>query len=392
MTTILHNRRYLLLLLIFASVLVSVVATLAIVAAQAPDTHHTLGARLGSAYIDGEENIVARVNGYPITQAEFAAERVRYRNLLWSINDLAERAVPDDEYAAGSSGDYFRGPLYRGPISQDTWITDKFNAELLLLETSGQDRVALAELILEYARFSKAVDAGHMPSKAEVAEFVDQTRAAHESHFATSAHSEWGDTAATQGVIEAVGAQRYWSEIYTARTTRNLADASWYQAVFHTAAEDYNRYSSINLHEAVDSGLDRMAIADVEVEIVDADEVKATPEEAIAYLHELWELQGPSPEPTAEPLAVQNLQASETHDSVTLTWDAETSPDVLGFEILRDSNTGVFQTIAELEPSVRRYVDTEGLRPNTGYYYAIRTIPNNAIEEAQIKIYTLPAP
>lgn len=392
MTTILHNRRYLLLLLIFASVLVSAVATLAIVAAQAPDTHQTLGARLGSAYIDGKENIVVRVNGYPITQAEFAAERVRYHNLLWSINDLAERAVPSHEWTHTSDSNINE---HRRPVPQDIWITDKFYAELLLLETSGQDRVALGELILEYARFSKAVDAGHMPSKAEVADFVDQLRAAHESHFATSVHSEWGYTAGTQGVIEAVGAQRYWSEIYTARATRNLADSSWYQAAFQTAAENYNRgflYSGINLHEAVESELNRVAIADVEVEIVDADEVKATPEEAIAYLHELWELQDPSLEPPAQPLAVQNLQASETHNSVTLVWDAEPSPDVLGFEILRDSNTGVFQTIVELEPSARRYVDTEGLKPNTGYYYTIRTIPNNAIEEAQIKIYTLPAP
>ena len=293
MTAILHNRRYLVLVLVIASVILSVVATVAIVTAQIEDTHRTLGSRLGSAYANGKVDIVLRINGNPITHVELAVEKIRYHNNLWGTKDLIERAVPSVEETANSDDQY------RGPLPEH--ITEGLNAELLLLEKYGQDTVALANLILEYARFSKAVEAGHLPSESEVTEFVEQIRQSHEQHVAASAHPDWGITAGTAGIIEAVGAERYWEEIYPARTVRNMADASWIKA----AIEDYNHGESAGVPGRVimgiDRELDREAIADVDVEIVESGDVKAAPEEAIAYLQELWQVLDSPVEPNANP-------------------------------------------------------------------------------------------
>lgn len=293
MTAILHNRRSLVLILAIASAILSVVAAVAIVKAQIEDTHRTLGSRLGSAYANGRDDIVLRVNGYPVTHAELAAAKVRYHNNLWGTRDLIERAAPSDEELADSDDQY------RGPLPEH--IAEGLNAELLLMEKHGQDRVALANLILEYARFSKAVEAGHLPSESEVIEFVEQIRQSHEQHVVASAHPDWGITAGTAGIIEAVGAERYWEEIYPSITMRNMANASWIKA----AIEDHNEGESTGAHGTVFMGIEReldgAAISDIEVEVVDAAEVKASPEEAIKYLHELWEVLDQPEEPVANP-------------------------------------------------------------------------------------------
>ena len=103
-----------------------------------------------------------------------------------------------------------------------------------------------------------------------------------------------------------MGAERYWSEIYFARATRDLANASWVQA----AIEGYNDGEGTGVHGTVimeiERELSQEAVADVQVAIVDPDMVQATPEEAIAYLHELWDVLYPSVEPTPNPTPERN--------------------------------------------------------------------------------------
>ena len=82
------------------------------------------------------------------------------------------------------------------------------------------------------------------------------------------------------------------------------ANASWVE----TAIIDYNDGEGINGTEIMEIELEfnRAAIADVEVEIVNATEVEATREEAIEYLKEWWEVLYPSVEPVANPTPERN--------------------------------------------------------------------------------------
>ena len=75
-----------------------------------------------------------------------------------------------------------------------------------------------------------------------------------------------------------------------------------------TAIIDYNDGEGINGTEIMEIELEfnRAAIADVEVEIVNATEVEATREEAIEYLKEWWEVLYPSVEPVANPTPERN--------------------------------------------------------------------------------------
>ena len=77
----------------------------------------------------------------------------------------------------------------------------------------------------------------------------------------------------------------------------------------------------------------------------------------------------PTPSPTPVPsLAVQNLRAEEAPGTITLTWDAPDSDDVLGYEILRQVlGSADAQTVASLNSDATSYVDTDGLQSGVGY-------------------------
>ena len=99
----------------------------------------------------------------------------------------------------------------------------------------------------------------------------------------------------------------------------------------------------------------------------------------------------PTPSPTPVPsLAVQNLRAEEAPGTITLTWDAPDSDDVLGYEILRQVlGSADAQTVASLNSDATSYVDTDGLQSGVGYAYTVRTIATGETGEtkAYIKAY-----
>ena len=166
-------------------------------------------------------------------------------------------------------------------------ITDGFAAYIRALEKYGGDVVGLAALIADYAEFSAAIDDGHSASEAEVAEYVEMTRDALSRQSAAAA-SEWGILSEIQGYIDAVGENRFWSEIYPDQLARDITIGKWHQA----AISEYNGGEDIALHaETADKILHELtlsALDNADIEIVDAEKARANPDDALAYLRELY--------------------------------------------------------------------------------------------------------
>lgn len=285
LSTILNSRRLILFIAIGLALVAALVAV-AIAAGQALQTNHAQGTALGKARISADDDVVLRVNGYAITNAELVESRLRYYRNLESMRSAATRAVPADRWDEVTSESNFAPNDPRSPI-HEYMITDGFTAYIRALEKYGGDVVGLAALIADYAEFSTAIDAGHSASEAEVAEYVKMTRDALNRQSASAA-SEWGMLPEMQGYIDAVGENRFWSEIYPDQLARDITIGKWHQA----AISEYNGGKDIALHaETADKILHELtlsALDNADIEIVDAEKARANPDDALAYLRELY--------------------------------------------------------------------------------------------------------
>lgn len=263
----------------------AVLAAVAIAAGQALQTNHAQGTAFDKARVSADADVVLRVNGYPITNAELVESRLRYYRNLESMRSAAARAIPADQWDEVASESNFASSDPRSPI-HEYMITDGFTAYIRALEKHGGDVVGLAALIADYAEFSAAIDAGHSASESEVAEYVEMTRDA--LNRQSAAASEWGMLPEMQGYIDAVGENRFWAEIYPERLARDITIGKWHQA----AISEYNGGKDIALHaETADKILHELtlsALDNADIEIVDAEMARANPDEALAYLRELY--------------------------------------------------------------------------------------------------------
>lgn len=266
--------------------LVAALAAVAIASGQARQTNQAQGTAFGKARISADDEVALRVNGYPITNAELVESRLRYYRNLESMRSAAARAVPADQWNEVAANADFASNDPRSPI-HEYMITDGFTAYIRALEKHGGDVVGLAALIADYAEFSAAIDAGHSASESEIAEYVDMTRDALNRQSASAA-SEWGILPEMQGYIDAVGESRFWADIYLNQLARDIAIGKWRQA----AISEYSGGEDIALHaETADKILHQFtlsALDNADIEIVDPEKARATPDEALAYLRELY--------------------------------------------------------------------------------------------------------
>lgn len=282
-STTLNSRRLILLIAMGLALAVALTAV-AIVAGQARQTNHSQGTAFGKARISADDDVVLRVNGYAIANAELIESRLRYYRNLASMRSAVERAVPADKWGdAAAPNANFASNDPRSPV-HEYMITDGFTAYIGALEKHGGDVVGLAALVADYAEFSAAIDAGHSASVAEVAEYVEMTRDALNRQSA----SEWGMLPEMRGYIDAVGENRFWAEIYPNQLARDIAIGKWRQA----AIAEYNGGKDIGIHaETADKILRELtlsALDNADIEIVDAEKARASPDEALAYLRELY--------------------------------------------------------------------------------------------------------
>ncbi len=280
------NSRRLILLIAMGLALVGALVAVAIASRQAIDTDHAQGTAFGKARVSADDDVVVRVNGYPITNAELVESRLRYYRNLESMQRAAARAVPADQWDDTASDADFASNDPRSPI-HEYMITDGFTAYIRALEKYGGDVVGLAALIADYAEFSAAIDAGYSASEAEVAEYVEMARDALNRQSASAA-SDWGMLPEMQGYIDAVGENRFWAEIYPDQLARDIAIGKWHQA----AISEYNGGEDTALHaETADKILHELtlsALDNADIEIVDAEKARANPDKALAYLRELY--------------------------------------------------------------------------------------------------------
>lgn len=266
--------------------LTAVLAAVAIASRQVLYTDQAQGTAFGEVRISADDDVVLRVNGYPIANAELVESRLRYYRNLESMRSAAARAVPADQWDDTVADANFASKDPRNPI-HEYMITDDFTAYIGALEKYGGDVVGIAALIADYAEFSAAIDAGHSASESEVAEYVEMTRDALNRQSASAA-SEWGMLPKMQGYIDAVGENRFWAEIYPDQLARDITIGKWHQA----AISEYNGGKDIALHaKTADKILHELtlsALDNADIEIVDAEKARANPDEALAYLRELY--------------------------------------------------------------------------------------------------------
>ena len=90
----------------------------------------------------------------------------------------------------------------------------------------------------------------------------------------------------------------------------------------------------------------------------------------------------------------QNLAATSTHDSVTLTWDAPDDPTVTGHRILRRLNLQETFTQFDVDgATTTTYVDTSDIQPATKYIYRVHAVNAAGISDmARVAVTTLTPP
>ena len=71
----------------------------------------------------------------------------------------------------------------------------------------------------------------------------------------------------------------------------------------------------------------------------------------------------------------QNLTASSTQDSVTLTWDVADDPTVTGYLVLRRiARQNTFSKFEVTNGTATTYVDTTDIEPGTKYIYRVHAV------------------
>ena len=90
----------------------------------------------------------------------------------------------------------------------------------------------------------------------------------------------------------------------------------------------------------------------------------------------------------------QNLTATSTHNSVTLTWDAPTDPTITGHRILRRPASQETFTQFDVDgAATTTYVDTGDIQPATNYIYRVHAVNAAGISEmARVAVRTLAPP
>ena len=78
----------------------------------------------------------------------------------------------------------------------------------------------------------------------------------------------------------------------------------------------------------------------------------------------------------------QNLTASSTQDSVTLTWDVADDPTVTGYLVLRRiARQNTFSKFEVTNGTATTYVDTTDIEPGTKYIYRVHAVNAAGLSE-----------
>ena len=276
---------FLLIGIIVAAVSVFAATALVIVRASTEKTdqeqYFQHGVNIAEARLAGSTEVLAYINGHPLTVAEFLETRARVAKNLEYMRISISRAVHGDEYRS-ENGETTRHNLSNETLPE-TLVSGYFTDLFELIDMYGVDTVAFASRIEHYSALSEAIAANYTASDSELAAKEREYRA-YLFEFGESSEYAKDLTAEDKGYIVTVGEDVFWTEIIPKRHEQEIKIVKWRAA----ATEGQN----LEYKEHVDAvkALDQKAVAAANIEVSEASRLNTTIEEALDYLSDYWAL------------------------------------------------------------------------------------------------------
>lgn len=229
-----------------------------------------------------DASIVAYIGGYPLTHAEFLERRVIVEEGVASM----ERDVRD----------VFPNPKDDLDREFYSMLLERWPPRIAALKRYGNDAVAFAELVYEYALMAAAVRDGHAVSDDEVAAFIDEQSA----NLDLASSDPVAEAEASEFLAKAGGREAYLARVAFS-AERNLLIGKYLWASYERMGIAPNDFGAAN---AARWEIARLAVAAVEIELTGTPPIDASPEKAIAYMQEGEALEAaealrtPTPAPT----------------------------------------------------------------------------------------------
>ncbi len=184
--------------------------------------------------------------------SEDAAGVVRIGRQVVTLDDFQERVR-----AVETNLEYMKGEVDKG-----SYNSNYMHAFVQLIEQTGVQNVALGSLLQDRALYEHALAKGFAATEQEVAARAEQIR----DHIRNTP-----DGARVRASIDAIGEDRYWSELYPAIARREIAIQKMWT----------NRENRV----AVWADVEKQALDSVSIDVLDADAIApATVSNALAYL------------------------------------------------------------------------------------------------------------
>ena len=226
------------------------------------------GVRIGEARIAGGEEILATIFGRPITVGEFEERKERLLVSIERFRHELSRDVPAHDL---SPYDEAR----RVAVKRLLTAIEKYDIEVMVLSS----------FLIEHTRYDLAIGLGQLsPSDTKLATEIKKRRVAFEEHY-----NLWPSNgplwALIEGYVEAVGSERYWSEILPTVLERTLAIGSWTWSVESLekarGKAERKRAAELGAVQASSSALKGLNVLDL----------SSTKQEQIqAYAEERWDI------------------------------------------------------------------------------------------------------
>ena len=209
-------------------------------------------------------SIVAYIGGYPLTHAEFLERRAIVEEGVASM----ERDVRD----------VFPNPKDELDHEFYSMLLEQWPPRIAALKRYGNDAVAFAELVYEYALMAAAVRDGHTVSDDEVAAFMEEQSA----NLDLASSDPVAEAEASEFLAKAGGREAYLARVAFS-AERNLLIGKYLWASYERMGIAPNDFKAAN---AARWEIARLAVAAVEIELTGTPQIDASPEKAIAYMNE----------------------------------------------------------------------------------------------------------
>lgn len=275
------KERYFMLILAISIVAGGVVASAAIMYGYDFDTFFTQGFRVGEARIKADNEVVIVVNQIAITYPEFVEYKLRFTTNLSTMKRQIEKSNAIRPQTMHHSEDATPNPSAE---AEHILAPESFVGLVRVMENHGADAGALGAIIMDYAQYSAAVQAGHAVSDAEMMMHVSEIRGIYEQQVSAS-HADAKIIGEMEGYIKAAGEDKYWNEIYPDDVRKRLTIGKWQQSAV-SGIEDSGGAVSLNDMNKIFAELEASALENADVIIVDDSNLNATLHEGMEYIRD----------------------------------------------------------------------------------------------------------